>query len=124
MQPWLPSVSLIRWFTQGLTINEYDGNNEAFPSVGISAYILEIFLLLMSILIIEILIDCLQTPFFDSYTYALSLFGWGGKTKWYCFYMLLVSLGVFRVVMIVASVYQTTRQRGQRHRKKESLTSF
>lgn len=91
LQPWLPSVSLIRWFTQGLTINEYDGNTDAFP----------------------------QLFNFDSYTYALSLFGWGGKSKWYCFNMLIINLAVFRVVMLLASIYQTVLQRGQRYRRKK-----
>lgn len=30
--PWLPSVSIIRWFAQGLIINEFEGNTDAFPT--------------------------------------------------------------------------------------------
>lgn len=56
-----------------------------------------------------------QGPILDSYAYALSLFGWGGKTKWYCFYMLLLNLAVLRAVMMAASVLQTARQKGRRH---------
>lgn len=29
--PWLPSVSIIRWFGQGIFINEFEDNTEAFP---------------------------------------------------------------------------------------------
>lgn len=38
LAPWLPSVSLIRWFSQGLTINEYKGNTDAFPVVSVDVH--------------------------------------------------------------------------------------
>ena len=42
LSPWLPSVSIIRWFAQGVIINEFAGNDDAFPPLallgGESAY--------------------------------------------------------------------------------------
>jgi hypothetical protein len=86
--PWLPSVSMIRWLTQGLLINEYQYNRDAFPEVGPQQ--------------------------FSTYNYALSLFGWGGKTKWYCLYMLLINLAIYRALYLAVSIYHTTAQKGRR----------
>lgn len=42
LSPWLPSISIIRWFAQGIIINEFEDNSEAFPPIpflgGESAY--------------------------------------------------------------------------------------
>ena len=42
LAPWLPSVSIIRWFAQGMIINEFEDNPDAFPTLptGGSAYTL------------------------------------------------------------------------------------
>ena len=32
LSPWVPSISIIRWYAQALFINEFDGNTDAFPT--------------------------------------------------------------------------------------------
>jgi hypothetical protein len=59
MAPWAPSFSLIRWVMQAQFINYFDGSS-VFPIL----------------------------PFINTYTQFLTLFGWGGKTKWYCLGMI------------------------------------
>ena len=62
LAPWLPSVSLIRWFCQGLTINEYDGNTDAFPSVRLTN-IVETY----NVGVVIILLDACDVELFDKY---------------------------------------------------------
>eukprot|EP00602_Paraphysomonas_sp_CaronLab_P009688 CAMPEP_0185022730 /NCGR_PEP_ID=MMETSP1103-20130426/5431_1 /TAXON_ID=36769 /ORGANISM="Paraphysomonas bandaiensis, Strain Caron Lab Isolate" /LENGTH=1307 /DNA_ID=CAMNT_0027554945 /DNA_START=376 /DNA_END=4299 /DNA_ORIENTATION=+ len=93
LQPWLPSVSIIRWLTQALLINEYQYNREAFPEMGPYDY--------------------------STYDFTLSLYGWGGKTKWDCFYVLLINLAIYRIVYLMVSVYHTTFQKGRRSNRQE-----
>jgi len=86
LRPWTPSVSVIRWNMQANFINTYDGTNTlpTLPS-GYSMY--------------------------DAF---LSLYGWGGKTKWYCFYMLLVCVAIYKIVSLVASGYSAVSRKGGR----------
>lgn len=46
------------------------------------------------------------------YTSILTLFGWGGKTKWYCFYMLLANVLVYKVVGFWTSGYSAVMRKG------------
>ena len=88
LRPWVPSVSLIRWIMQATFICVYDGNTEAFPPFS-----------------------ALGTDYslYDGY---ISLFGWGGKTKWYCFYMLLVNIAIFRFFCLLSSAYSAFQSKG------------
>lgn len=88
MSPWVTSVSLIRWIMQATFICVYSGNTEAFPPY-----------------------TALGTDYSLYYGY-LSLFGWGGKTKWYCFYMLLVNIAIFRFFCLLASAYSAFQAKG------------
>ncbi len=90
--PWMPSVSIIRWTMQGLTINEFQ-NSALFPTVG----------------------D------FDGYTYILSLFGWGGKSKWYCLNVIFLNAAVFRTLTFISIFVRTRLQQGKRHLIHESV---
>jgi ABC-type multidrug transport system ATPase subunit len=89
LAPWLPSVSIIRWAAQGLTINEYAYNRVAFPLLG-------------------------PQGGYSTYQNFLSLFGWGGKTKWDCFYVVVLNFFVFRVLSLFASMFAAYSQRGKR----------
>jgi len=86
--PWVPSVSLIRWIMQATFICVYEGNTTAFPPFS-----------------------QLGTDYSLYYGY-LSLFGWGGKTKWYCFYMLLINIAIFRFGCLLASAYSAFQAKG------------
>jgi hypothetical protein len=44
----------------------------------------------------------------------LSIFGWGGKTKWYCLYMIVINFAVYRVIGLLASGYRCIAQKGAR----------
>ncbi len=68
MGPWVPSLSMIRWNLQGNFINIYQ---DAFPATKTG---------------------------FSPYAILLRLFGWGGKTKWFCFQCLIVLFCVYRGV--------------------------
>ncbi len=76
LAPWAPSISMIRWNMQANFINQYDGNTAVFPVLP-SGY--------------------------STYTSFLVLFGWGGKTQWYCLYMLIANVAVFKLASLVAS---------------------
>mmetsp|Transcript_20657 Transcript_20657/g.29655 ORF Transcript_20657/g.29655 Transcript_20657/m.29655 type:complete len:1397 (+) Transcript_20657:61-4251(+) len=91
MQPWLPSVSVIRWMAQGIVINEFGTNDDIFPvtPTGFSLW--------------------------DNY---LSIFGWGGKTKWYCLRIMLLNMGIYRVVHLLVSMFTVTVQKGKRGLRK------
>lgn len=53
--PWVPSVSVIRWTMQGLTINEFENNSELFPTIKLNP----------------------DAEGFNGYHNILNLFGWG-----------------------------------------------
>jgi hypothetical protein len=89
--PWLPSVSLIRWQAQALVLNQYDGDTVTFPTV----------------------IN------YSTYGEFLNLFGWGGKTKWYCFYNLLINVAIYRFLMLIAMIKSIITQRGTRSQRKK-----
>jgi ABC-type multidrug transport system ATPase subunit len=65
---WAPSVSIIRWTLQGEFINQFK-DNALFP----------------------------ELPGYSSYDGFLTLYGWGGKDKWYCSDMIWIFIVVFRV---------------------------
>jgi len=85
LAPWAPSLSMIRWTMQSNFINQYENNPEVFPVLP-SGY--------------------------STYTSFLQLFGWGGKTKWYCFYMLVANVFIFKAVSLLASGASVNAQKG------------
>lgn len=89
---WLPSVSLVRWMTQALVINEYEVNRDAFPEVGPNKY--------------------------STYAAYLNLFGWGGKTKSYCLQILVLNMFLYKIFNLFMTVYTATSQRGKRNLRK------
>ncbi len=72
-------------FDQANFINTYEGNTDAFKTLP-SGY--------------------------STYTTFLNLFGWGGKTKWYCFYMVLANIAVFKFLSLWASAYTAINRKG------------
>ena len=93
LAPWITSLSMIRWVFQGNWINQFK-NDERLISIPA--------------------ID------FDSYTAFLHLFGWGGKSKWFCVYMLFIFMFVFKAASYYAGNVATLIHRCGR-RYKESL---
>lgn len=83
LAPWAPSISIIRWNMQANFINQYYGNTEVFPVLP-SGY--------------------------STYTSFLLLFGWGGKTEWYCLGMLVVNVIVFKLASLFASGLSVLKQ--------------
>ena len=78
MAPWAPSVSIIRWTLQGEFINQFKGN-DLFP----------------------------QLPGYNSYNGFLTLYGWGGKDKWYCADMIWIFVVVFRVGSLLVHIFKS-----------------
>jgi len=60
----------------------------------------------------------LVTPQYSAFGAFLSLFGWGGKTKWYCFYMILVIAAIFKFAALISSVVSSSFSRGGRQFKR------
>jgi hypothetical protein len=90
LQPYVPSISIIRWIAQATVLNEFDTNDDVLPVIpgpngGYSVW--------------------------ESY---LNMFGWGGKTKWYCFNVLMMNIAVFRAITLLASINSITSQKGKR----------
>lgn len=97
LAPWLPSVSMIRWFSQGMFINQFLGDTEAFPEIK-------------------------QPFYYSTYEALLNIFGWGGKTKWDCFRILMINFVIFRIGKLVVSILTVVSQRGKRGLKKQIVS--
>ena len=93
LRPWVPSLSMLRWIMQAGFIKVYNGNTEAFPALpfpGVS---------------------------YTQYNAYLNLFGWGGKTEWYCFGMLVLNVVIFRFLTFLSTAYKAFKRRGT-HKEK------
>lgn len=89
---WMPSASLMRWLVQSQVINEFYNDNDAFPYIELFNY--------------------------STYDAFLSIFGWGGKTKYYCLYMILINIAVYRVLTLIAISTISLSQKGVRQFRK------
>jgi len=97
--PWGPSISLIRWQAQSSLLNEFNDDSTTFPTT-------------------------VSTSTFQVNPYAqyLAMFGWGGKSKWYCIDMILVMIVFFKVIQLCVLVIKPMLNREYRHlRKNDSL---
>lgn len=87
MRPFMPSSSVVRWNMQGNILNIYGGNVGAVGSSN-NAFIV-------------------FPSGYSTYDAYLTLFGWGGKSKWYCLmaivYYILVMFGLLQIVLAVKS---------------------
>lgn len=83
--PWAPSSSVLRWVLQGQFMN-YFQESALFPAL----------------------------PGYDTYTHFLTLYGWGGKSKWYCLSMLFVFMAVFKVLALGSLVLRSSSAKGGR----------
>jgi hypothetical protein len=98
MAPWLPSISIIRWYSQGIINNEFDDNLHAFPVIP------------------------LPTGDLSLYQMYLSAFGWGGKSKWFSFRCVVMNLIGFRVLQLIVCWKTTVSQRGERCFLRKEMT--
>ncbi len=85
--PWMPSISAIRWFMQGGMISEGEDNPSLFREIPGD---------------------------FDLYKSYMSMFGWNGKTKEYCFDVLLINIAVYFGLCLFALIKTTRGQSGRR----------
>ena len=85
MAPWVPSVSVIRWALQGLCINYFQDNPDLFPDL----------------------------PGYSTYTNFMTLYGWGGKTKWYCLNMIIVILVLMRLATVLIVTIRASTGKGR-----------
>jgi ABC-type multidrug transport system ATPase subunit len=84
--PWMPSVSPVRWYMQGGVINEFADSDEIFAVIGE----------------------------FDIYKAYLGFFGWNGKSKYECLFVLglhvLIAFGMCFLGIFQACRLQTGRR--------------
>jgi hypothetical protein len=87
LRPWTPSVSILRWNMQTNFINVYKNAHDIFLTLP-SGY--------------------------TTYTQFCNLFGWGGKSKEFCFAMILVSILIYKVTSLVTNVLGSMSRKGGR----------
>lgn len=88
LAPWAPSISIIRWCMQAEFINQFDGS--------------------------KVVPFAFNIPMYNAFSAFLSLFGWGGKTKWYCFLMILVIVAIMRFATLISTAVSSAVSRGGR----------
>ena len=88
MAPWAPSISIIRWTLQAEFINQFQGS--------------------------QIIPFGLSLPNYSAFGAFLSLFGWGGKTKWFCFEMILVNVAIYKIATLFSIGVSSAISRGGR----------
>lgn len=93
LRPWVPSLSMLRWIMQAGFIKVYNNNTDAFPVLPI------------------------PNVTYTQYVGFLNLFGWGGKTEWYCIGMLVINIIIFRFVMMLSMAYKAFKAKGT-HKEK------
>ncbi len=71
LAPWAPSLSMIRWNLQGNFLNLYNGTFAVSPGG------------------------------FSTYALLLRLYGWGGKSPWYCMRSLLIIGACYKLVSFI-----------------------
>jgi hypothetical protein len=85
MAPWLPSVSEIRWVVQAMTVNEFSDNENMYTNNR-----------------------------YSTFEKLMSLFGWGGKTKWECLQCACYNAIVFEALVLWVLFKKSYSQRGTR----------
>lgn len=95
ISPWVPSLSIIRWAMQSEWINAFASTTCNLPSICVFPYV----------------------GSYSTYGAFLGLFGWGGKTKWYCLGMIIINFMVYRFTALLASGLRASLQRGERRFK-------
>ena len=77
--PWGPSLSIVRWFGQAVSINDFANDLYLFPLVPP---------------------EPLGNIQMNTYKNFLHFLGWGGKNKWYCFWMIAIFLCVIKTLQL------------------------
>ena len=90
--PWAPSSSMLRWVLQGQVLNYFHGS-ALFPAL----------------------------PGYDTFSHFLTLYGWGGKSKWYCLYVIFIFMAVFKLLTLGSLVLRSSSARGGRAFKRTDL---
>lgn len=88
---WLPSISLFRWVVQAQVINLFDNDS--------------------TLICVELFHFCL----YDSF---VALFGWENESKWYCFWIIVWNLVIYRGFILIALLIRTLTQKGRRQFRK------
>jgi hypothetical protein len=71
LKPWVPGISVIRWTTQAMVVNEFS-DDENMPLVFN----------------------------YSTFDHLMHLFGWGGKTKWECLYHAAIHMAVYKLLVL------------------------
>jgi ABC-type multidrug transport system ATPase subunit len=84
---WLPVISLFRWTVEAQAINQFDGDSS---------------------------LVCVEQFYFCTYESFITLFGWATNSKYYCLYVIIINLFVYRAMILMAQMFKTFAQRGRR----------
>ena len=87
MRAWVPSLSVLRWIMQAGFVCVYNDNLDAFPAM-------------------------FPNSTYTNYTGYLTLFGWGGKTHWYCFGMIVCNMIIFRFFGLLSGAFSAFKAKG------------
>jgi len=90
LEPWITSLSVIRWVMQAGFVKMYAGNTTIFPPRFPNA------------------------PTYTLYNGYLNLFGWGGKTARYCIGMLIINALCWRAITFVTFILGAYQNKGTR----------
>lgn len=91
LAPWMPSVSIIRWALQGEFINEFDPQRCTIsPECQTGACELCTFPTIEG-----------NTVTYSTWDALLTLFGWGGKTKYFCASIIILWLVLYKVLAYI-----------------------
>jgi len=99
MKSWVPSVSVFRWTLQAQILNEFEGDN--------------IFLVTQMNPVTR------QSVTVDTFGMYLTTFGFGGKTREFCYGIVFLNLVIFRIISLIALRVSSHRHRGKRHLYKD-----
>jgi ABC-type multidrug transport system ATPase subunit len=112
--PWGPSISLIRWVSQSLVLNEFDGQTCSPAVTGETCTFPEVQIQGGAVTI-------------KTYSAFKTLFGWGGKTKYFCLEMVVINLIIFKILVLILLYVKPYLNRWRRHLRKvtkeEALTA-
>ena len=100
MRSWVPSVSVFRWTIQATIINEFE-DDPIFLALQCNPF------------------NPTMCQTINTYPNYLSVFGFGGKTRGFCYGIMFLNLVIFRLISLLALRWTSHSNRGKRHLYKD-----
>lgn len=124
MQSWLPSVSVIRWIVQAMTINEFsdETNFTSLPRLSYYDATMTVFGLVFNQFVIFAPLKMIRLNL--CINSILNINRWGGKTKQECILNSLYSVCLFGVLVFIVMCLRSRQARGDRCFRKSENNEF